>query len=649
MAALTLVPSLCQAELFQAPYGPGGTWRIYETTDPLDATKTFKAAWEEAKTKKDPVTNTVQGHLVSITSAGKQLFVRRSLTRAGGDVWIGLTDRAGVAPEAEESQNFGTADEANRINGWKFTNGDVYEFRNWGAGEPNNAGAGGAEDAVHFGGGGWNDNQSGFDADDPEPSGDSANENNAPPAFRYVIEYANNSPTPFPGIRHGMVFPPDTTFPIPPNTAGNWSVQEVRDLTMAGNIFDAVSQAAAGGGTKFNVQTPYLDFTDPTTNANGGPALTTTPLPYLSHVDGTGDDNVLVVAKTRINITAAGEYTFQVHSDDGFALRVKGQSWVAADGAGYIDPLDPTTLVFETGTGDSNTRGLLNLAVGQYDVEFVTWEGGGGAFYEVTASTGSRLNAAQAQWLPLGSTASLPAINTLNAVRLKTDATVANANVRDRGKVLPAMRNIIEKAIADGTAISGLRENLELQEGDAGTPQDLEDQSRMPFNNGNGADPPAADNYITKVEGSFTLLADANGNSTPGETIDVTFGLFCDDGASMRVIGQDFTSAGDLTGDGETVLVDNNGDMTLTADFYTGNTNAHGLIKLKEGQTYNFVCYMYEGGGGSNFNLRWELGDFVAAGFDGGQTPLRTQAVGPDDALYLTANAKVTNASNAFP
>ncbi|RYD35212.1 MAG: hypothetical protein EOP86_09075 [Verrucomicrobiaceae bacterium] len=97
------------------------------------------------------------------------------------------------------------------------------------------------------------------------------------------------------------------------------------------------------------------------------------------------------------------------------------------------------------------------------------------------------------------------------------------------------------------------------------------------------------------------------------------------------------------------MLVDNNGDMTLTADFYTGNTNAHGLIKLKEGQTYNFVCYMYEGGGGSNFVLRWELGDFVATGFDQGETPLRTQAVGPDDALYLTANAKVTNASNAFP
>ena len=148
--------------------------------------------------------------------------------------------------------------------------------------------------------------------------------------------------------------------------------------------------------------------------------------------------------------SSAADFTIQVRSDDGFALRVRGQAWTAVSGAGYIDPLDPSTIVYETGTGDSNTRGAITLAAGEYDLDFVTWEGGGGAWYEVTSATGTRLNAGEAQWLPLGSTAVVPDINTLNAIHLKTEASVANANIRDRGNVLPAMRNIIETAILAG-------------------------------------------------------------------------------------------------------------------------------------------------------------------------------------------------------
>ena len=75
--------------------------------------------------------------------------------------------------------------------------------------------------------------------------------------------------------------------------------------------------------------------------------------------------------------------------------------------------------------------------------------------------------------------------------------------------------------------------------------EDLTNNSRMPFNNGNGTN---ADNYITKVEGSFKLAADANGNGTSGEMIDVTFGVFCEDGASLRVVGQESTSAKTFSG-----------------------------------------------------------------------------------------------------
>ena len=190
------------------------------------------------------------------------------------------------------------------------------------------------------------------------------------------------------------------------------------------------------------------------------------------------------------------------------------------------------------------------------------------------------------------------------------------------------MRAIIDKAIANGSATTDVRSNLELGEGD------------MPNNNG-------GDNYITKVTGSITLTADADGNGTAGESVDVTFGLYCDDGASLRILGQDFAAA---QGDGNTTLIDNGGDATLTADFYTGNTNARGRIRLVEGATYQFVSYMYEGGGGSNYNLRWQVGDWVT-GLTA-PTALRTvdvaELAGVSDPVWLASPATVSNSNNGF-
>ncbi len=595
LAALAAT-SLAPADYLQAPYGPGGTWRIYETPR---AGASFKDALAQAQALVDPATGAVPGDLVSVTSADKSLFLYRSVGRWPGDSWIGLADREGAAPGAFESQ--GEAN--NRTTGWAWTNGDLFDYNNWNNGEPNDWD--GREDAGHFAGGGlWNDNKSGYAADDPvAPSikpGTSLDESGSPPGFNWMVEYSTDSPTPFPGIRFGMVFPPcEVVAPgMPLNTAGNWSVREVRGLTMAGNAFDALDKAVAGSGTHYEGQLAYLDVTDPDTNGTGGPVLSTTPFPYLSNnIDPLvpGDDHILSIAKTRIHVATAGTYTIQVRGDDGFALRIKGQPWVKVNGDGYIDPLDPTALLFERGTGDANTRGVIDLPAGDHDVEFVHWEGDGGAYYEVTSATGERLSQGEAQWLPFGSADSLPAIDTTNAVYLEDYAAVHNQRLRNNAggyNVLPAMRHNID----NNSGPTAVKTNLQLGEGD------------MP---GSGS---WTDEYVTKVTGTFTVDPDANGNATPGELVPVTFRLNCDDGASLRVIGEDFTAVnpGGDSGSGR-VLVDNGGDMTLTADFPTGNTDARGLIELTEGSSYEFVAYMFEYGGGSNFNLYWELGDHVAA------------------------------------
>lgn len=592
-ALLGVLPG--HADFYQAPYGPGGTWRIYETQRPG---LTMKDALAAAQGSMDPVVGLVPGNLVSVTSSSKNTFLHRSVFKAGGNSWIGLIDREGVAPGAFESQ--GEPD--NRATGWAWISGESYSFQNWGDGEPNDAA--GREDAAHFRADGrWNDGISGYSADSPVvptiKPGTSTDEVAGAPSYGFMVEYPLDSPTPIPGIRYGSVFPPyQVVAPgMPLSTAGNWSLREVRGLNIAGHAFDAIDQAVAGSGSIFEAQVPALNFTDPDTNGAGGPALSATPSPFLSN-DFTGpasdDNNLLAIAKSRISIPEAGDYTIQVRSDDGFALRIKGQPWVAMNGDGYIDPLDPTALVFERGTGDANTRGVVNLAAGEYDVEFVYWEGGGGAYFEVTSATGSRLTSDSAQWVAFGSSETVPELDTLNAVRLTGAADVRNQRLRNNAggtNVLPAMRYFIDN-VNGTTAVKTL---LQLGEGD------------MPNNNG-------GDQYITKVTGQITIDADANGNTTPGELIDVTFRVSCDDGGSLRIIGEDFLSVnpgGD--GGGARALIDNEGDMTLTGDFPTGNTNARGLIQLTEGQTYDFVSYMYEYGGGSNYNLFWQLGDHVVA------------------------------------
>ncbi|MDB6070207.1 MAG: hypothetical protein JWL81_1378 [Verrucomicrobiales bacterium] len=614
---------LAKADFFQAPYGPGGTWRIYETPR---AAQNFKNALADASAAMDPVTGTVPGSLVSVTSLAKTTFLYRTIGRAPGDSWIGLTDREGAAPGAFESQ--GEPD--NRTAGWAWTNGDPFTFSNWAGGEPNDVGG---EDAGQMRADTlWNDNKGGWAIDEPEPpelkAGTSGDETTGP-SIVYMVEYPIDSPTPLVGIRMGMVFPPCADFKMPLNTAGNWSVREIRGLTLPGNAFDSIDKALAYDpmvvetGTATEGSSPYLDFVDPDTNANGGPALGTAPFPFLTNGAG-DDDNIINIATTRISIAPgkAGLYTIRVHGDDGFAMRIKGVPWVSVGGnntdggRGYIDPMDPTALVFERGTGDANTMATINLAAGEYDVEFLNWEGGGGAYYEVSATSGDGISGGLAQWQPFGSNTDIPAVNTLAPVRLAAAAQVRNATTWSRGNSLPAVRYLIDNAVRGVTKVDFT--NLVIGEG------------AMPNNNG-------GDNYITKVTGQIVVESDANANATPGELIDVTFRLNCDDGASMRIIGQDF-----LAVNAGRTLVDNGGDMTMTADFPTGDTDVRGRVQLTEGQTYQFVSYMYEYGGGSKYELYWDLGDKVDSNLTAAAPLSDTGAV------HLNVSAVVANTPQTY-
>lgn len=226
-------------------------------------------------------------------------------------------------------------------------------------------------------------------------------------------------------------------------------------------------------------------------------------------------------------------------------------------------------------------------------MEFVHFEGAGGSYYEVTSAKGAITDANGAQWIAVGDT-TVKTASAQDVVRLTAAATITNANKPGDNNVAAAMA-AVDAAIAGGTAVSKTVTALNVAEGD------------MPIAT------TQTDNYGTKVTGSLKV---DNANGTAGEQLQITFSLRCDDGASLRILGQDFTKASDFTASGDAVLADVNGDMTLKADYPTGNTDAFGLITLTEGQAYDFVSYHSEGGGGSTYQLWYAMGDQTATGFD---------------------------------
>jgi hypothetical protein len=302
-------------------------------------------------------------------------------------------------------------------------------------------------------------------------------------------------------------------------------------------------------------------------------------------------------------VPASGTYTVQVRADDGFALRIVGGTFTSINGGNAsrgIDPNDPSTMFFYHGTGDADARGVITLAAGEYDVEFINWEGGGGAYYEVTTGTGS----SPTTWLPLGSGASTPFIP--NTVRLTGPATVVTA-AEAAGMTannISEARALIAAAEGGGTANMGTTTIARVGDGQptgfpAGTP---------------------ADEFASLVRGNFTV---DDGDGTAGESITLTFALLSDDGHQLRILGQDFDLATDFSGDGVAALVDVSGDMSITADYFTGNTNAFGRITLLEG-AYDFESLMFEGGGGADQEVWYAVGDKTATGFDSTFAPLST-------------------------
>ncbi|MES2594318.1 MAG: LamG-like jellyroll fold domain-containing protein [Verrucomicrobiota bacterium] len=209
-----------------------------------------------------------------------------------------------------------------------------------------------------------------------------------------ILALANGvSPASVPAVN--TYFPPASAFGYR-GTTGMWGIREIKAYPgIAYNSLVSVDRilkayATTPGGTKVDYWAPVINFTDD--ESPGTLGYFDSEGDFATNTPG-ADDNILMFARCSIKIPTAGNYTFGFRSDDGARLRVVGQRFTGSTrlAGGNADPANMSdVLLFSNGTGDSNTMGVVNLAAGEYDLEFSYWEGGGGCAVEVYAAAGSK-------------------------------------------------------------------------------------------------------------------------------------------------------------------------------------------------------------------------------------------------------------------
>ncbi|MFO1499875.1 MAG: Ig-like domain-containing protein, partial [Verrucomicrobiota bacterium] len=146
-----------------------------------------------------------------------------------------------------------------------------------------------------------------------------------------------------------------------PATVAAFFVQVFRSRYGVGDLNTALS-VLAGNWTDVTVaNVGAINFVGPKfPNAVGFP--------------GGGGDNFVTLVTGKVTIPTAGQWTFGVSSDDGFRLRINGQekSFAGTRGAGEPDLL---TVTF--------------AAAGDYDLELLHFENGGGEALELMAAPGA--------------------------------------------------------------------------------------------------------------------------------------------------------------------------------------------------------------------------------------------------------------------
>jgi Ca2+-binding RTX toxin-like protein len=331
-----------------ASYGPGGTLNAY-IYDPTGRN------WDEARARASTMSLFgVSGHLVTVESQAEENFIRQNFP---GNFWIGLSDSTGYSLLDGVKNSMADSGNAPASPGFAWSNAAPYTYNAWvGSGEPN--GGTGENSAQLRGDALWND----------LPSGSTIpgqNDNSQTALIEFNLgELGVNALPAVQGLLmrevRSTVNQNNTQAEANALLAGANKLDETYRIYPFINIVGGGSDGGYGGGMSFPVAGDQSNFADETTGA--------------------------------VYIPAAGNWTFNVNSDDGFELTFPGANatlGTITNGQGSTAGLNGA-LRFEGGRGNADTLGVFNFpAAGFYNIRLVHYEAGGGDAVELTARQGS--------------------------------------------------------------------------------------------------------------------------------------------------------------------------------------------------------------------------------------------------------------------
>jgi hypothetical protein len=187
---------------------------------------------------------------------------------------------------------------------------------------------------------------------------------------------------------------------------GTWGVREIKaysggiangNLVNADRIARAYASVPGANTIVAEYQTPVINLRDPEAAGPTNAGVTGTfagDAPFGTNT-GTGDDNIVVVAKCAVQIPTTGAYTFGFRGDDGARLRIIGRQFTGATAVGGGNVASPVfqgdAIYFPGSSTDSATLGVVSsLPAGTYNLELVYFENNNTSSIEVFAAPGSK-------------------------------------------------------------------------------------------------------------------------------------------------------------------------------------------------------------------------------------------------------------------
>ncbi len=378
---------------------------------------------------------------------------------------------------------------------------------------------------------------------------------------------------------------------FPTGGAGVFGIREVQSTTNLGNLNDAQAAIQNAALTSVDYSAPVLNLYDTDTRGRytGDSFYKLDPDQVTLNTDTV--NNVALIATGTIRITTAGVYTFGTNSDDGFRMTIDGRRFEQAFGQGGTSINANGALEFFNGRGGGESSlGTIYLPVGDHKIQFLNWEGGGGANVELYSAFGAQTTFDTAAFSLIGS-------GTPDKVIRNRVVGVAPWTLKEYTNV-----NNVNDVLNNG------RTNTGTQRGTTSTVPTIRYSDPQGANNGShGGDATAFPNDTGADDDNYGAYATTTITIDGANAGRYTFMMYSDDDSRFRILlaGVPVPLTSVTVGD----QYDSDG-VNGNDTFGTGGCcfDQFGHYDLAAG-TYTIEAAFHEGGGGSGFFIYATQGD----------------------------------------